>query len=83
MCIGKRNYRLYISYIISLGLLFILLYIQTISYILETVNSINMAGFIFNAILRIIIIILVIFLVPASFFVFVLILFHFLFIGSN
>lgn len=52
MCIGKRNYRLYIAYILSLGLLFLLLYPQIVNYLIETRSDIDPVGLTFNILLR-------------------------------
>lgn len=83
MCIGKRNYRLYISYILSLGALFVLLYIQTITYIIANAKNVDPAPFFFNALLRKLSFISVALVIPSSLFVYVLIFFHFCFMGNN
>lgn len=52
MCIGKRNYRLYVSYILSLGVLFVLLYIQIAGYFVTTHHEIEPVGLAFNILQR-------------------------------
>ena len=51
MCIGKRNYRLYLSYIISLGVMFIFMYIQTIDYIIRMKPADSIVPYTFNLVL--------------------------------
>ena len=61
----------------------LLMFVQTIQYIIQTASNIEVAGFIFNILVRSYVYILVILLVPASIFVFVLLFFHLFMIGSN
>jgi palmitoyltransferase ZDHHC9/14/18 len=50
-CIGKRNYRLFLAYVISMGLDLILVLVQTFAFVTGVSFADHAVGYVFNAIL--------------------------------
>ena len=61
----------------------VLLFVQTILYVVRSFGDIKVAGFIFNALISTYGFILVVLLIPATVFVVVLMLFHVFMVGTN